>query len=460
MEVIILAAGEGTRMFSETPKALHSIGGRAMLEHVMLAARELNPSNIHMVVGFEAAQIRGYFKDREAPDINWVRQAERRGTGHAVQQALPDVDTGDERNWVMVLYGDVPLIKSLTLNGLLEQMDLETLALLTVQAENPRGLGRVIRDEAGRVTAIVEEKDANEEQKQIKEVNSGIMCIPAKKLEKWLGKVSNNNQQSEYYLTDIIGFAASEGCQIKATTHPDEIEVQGVNDKAQLALLEKCYQMKKQQELMDAGVTLRDPSRVDIRGTVNCGKDCVIDVNVIFEDAVTLGDNVEIGANSVIRAATIGDGVQILPGTNIDGATIGRGSVIGPYARIRPGTTLDEGVKIGNFVEIKSSKIGAGSKANHLSYIGDAEIGQGCNIGAGTIFCNYDGANKHKSVLGNNVFIGSNCVLVAPIRLEDEAFVAAGSAINNDVPAENLAVGRGKQRNIARWKRPAKPEKE
>ena len=460
MEVIILAAGEGTRMFSETPKALHSIGGRSMLEHVMLAARELNPSNIHVVVGFEAAQIQGYFKDEEAPDINWVLQAERLGTGHAVQQALPDVDTGDECNWVMVLYGDVPLIKSLTLNGLLEQMDLETLALLTVQAGNPSGLGRVIRDAAGRVTAIVEEKDANEEQKQIKEVNSGIMCIPAKKLEKWLGKVSNNNQQSEYYLTDIIGFAVSEGCQVKATTHPDEIEVQGVNDKAQLALLEKCYQMKKQQELMDAGVTLRDPSRVDIRGTVKCGKDCVIDVNVIFEDTVTLGDNVEIGANTVIRAATIGDGVQILPGTNIDGATIGKDGVIGPYARIRPGTTLDEGVKIGNFVEIKSSQIGAGSKANHLAYIGDAEIGQGCNIGAGTIFCNYDGANKHKSVLGNNVFIGSNCVLIAPIRLEDEAFVAAGSAINNDVPAENLAVGRGKQRNIARWKRPTKPEKE
>tara|TARA_B100002049_G_scaffold10917_1_gene7803 strand:+ start:440 stop:1822 length:1383 start_codon:yes stop_codon:yes gene_type:complete len=460
MEVIILAAGEGTRMFSETPKALHSIGGRAMLEHVMLTARELNPSNIHVAVGFEAAQIRGYFKDGEALDINWVLQAERLGTGHAVQQALPDVDTGDERNWVMVLYGDVPLIKSVTLNGLLEQMDLETVALLTVQTENPSGLGRVIRDEAGRVAAIVEEKDANEEQKQIKEVNSGIMCIPAKKLEKWLGKVSNNNQQSEYYLTDIIGFAVSEGCQIKATTHPDEIEVQGVNDKAQLALLEKCYQMKKQQELMDAGVTLRDPSRVDIRGTVECGKDCVIDVNVIFEDTVTLGDNVEIGANTVIRAATLGDGVQILPGTNIDGATIGRDSVVGPYARIRPGTTLDEGVKIGNFVEIKGSKIGAGSKANHLAYIGDAEIGQGCNIGAGTIFCNYDGANKHKSVLGNNVFIGSNCVLVAPIRLEDEAFVAAGSAINNDVPAGNLAVGRAKQRNIARWKRPTKPEKE
>ena len=218
--------------------------------------------------------------------------------------------------------------------------------------------------------------------------------------------------------------------------------------------------MKKQQELMDAGVTLRDPSRVDIRGTVECGKDCVIDVNVIFEDTVTLGDNVEIGANTVIRAAMLGDGVQILPGTNIDGATIGRDSVVGPYARIRPGTTLDEGVKIGNFVEIKGSKIGAGSKANHLAYIGDAEIGHGCNIGAGTIFCNYDGANKHKSVLGNNVFIGSNCVLVAPIRLEDEAFVAAGSAINNDVPAENLAVGRAKQRNIARWKRPTKPEKE
>jgi bifunctional UDP-N-acetylglucosamine pyrophosphorylase/glucosamine-1-phosphate N-acetyltransferase len=412
-----------------------------------------------VVIGSEAAQIRGHFKGGDSAGINWVLQAERLGTGHAVQQALPDVDTGDERNWVMVLYGDVPLIKSLTLNGLLEQMDLETVALLTVRTENPSGLGRVIRDEAGRVAAIVEEKDATEEQKQIKEVNSGIMCIPAKKLEKWLGKVSNNNQQSEYYLTDIIGFAVSEGCQIKATTHPDEIEVQGVNDKAQLALLEKCYQMKKQQELMDAGVTLRDPSRVDIRGTVKCGKDCVIDVNVIFEDTVTLGDNVEIGANTVIRAATLGDGVQILPGTNIDGATIGRDSVVGPYARIRPGTTLDEGVKIGNFVEIKGSKIGAGSKANHLAYIGDAEIGQGCNIGAGTIFCNYDGANKHKSVLGNNVFIGSNCVLVAPIRLEDEAFVAAGSAINNDVPAGNLAVGRAKQRNIARWKRPAKLRK-
>ena len=460
MEVIILAAGEGTRMYSDKPKALHSIGGRAMLEHVVLAARELSPNNIHVVIGSEAAQIRGHFKGGDSAGINWVLQAERLGTGHAVQQALPDIDARDERNCVMVLYGDVPLIKSLTLSRLLEQIDPESLALLTAQVENPGGLGRVIRDETGRVTAIVEERDANEEQKQIKEVNSGIMCIPAKKLEKWLEKVSNNNEQSEYYLTDIIGLAARERCQIKAIIHPDEIEVQGVNDKAQLALLEKHYQMNKQQELMESGVTLRDPSRVDIRGTVSCGKDCVIDVNVIFEEAVTLGDNVVIGANTIIRGATLGNGVQILPGTSIDGATIGENSIIGPYARIRPGTILDENVKIGNFVEIKGSKIGAGSKANHMAYIGDAEIGQECNIGAGTIFCNYDGANKHKSILGNNVFIGSNCVLVAPITLEDEAFVAAGSAINNDVPAKNLAVGRGKQRNIDHWKRPAKPEKE
>ncbi|MBT72095.1 MAG: UDP-N-acetylglucosamine diphosphorylase/glucosamine-1-phosphate N-acetyltransferase [Gammaproteobacteria bacterium] len=456
MEVVILAAGKGSRMFSDKPKVLHSIGGSAMLEHVVRTSRALHPQKIHTVIGFGVQQIKDYFARSNTADLTWVLQAEQLGTGHAVQQALPGINIEDGENQVLVLYGDVPLIQTSTLQELLSQTDGETLALLTVLTENPTGLGRIIRNTAGEVTRIVEERDANSEQKQINEVNSGIMCVPATKLVRWLGEIRNDNDQSEYYLTDLIALAADENCQINAITLADEIEVQGVNDKTQLALLERHYQMNKQQELLDQGVTLRDPERVEVRGELSCGKDCVVDINVIFEGTVSLGNNVVIGANTVIKDAVIEDGAHVLPGTNIDGATIGANSLIGPYARIRPGTVLGANVKIGNFVETKNAILGEGSKANHLAYIGDAEIGRNCNIGAGTIFCNYDGANKHKSTLGDNVFIGSNSVLVAPVVLANNAFVAAGSAVNCDVPADSLAVARSKQRNIPDWKRPTK----
>jgi bifunctional UDP-N-acetylglucosamine pyrophosphorylase / glucosamine-1-phosphate N-acetyltransferase len=354
------------------------------------------------------------------------------------------------------LYGDVPLITPETLTKLLDRADKSSLSLLTLLTTNNRGLGRIIRNELNSVIAIVEERDATEQQKQITEVNSGIMAVPALKLKEWLQSINKANNQSEYYLTDIVALAAKEGCRINPLAIEDEFEVQGVNDKTQLALLERHLQMTNNKKLLEQGVTLRDPARVDVRGELSCGKDVVIDVNVIFEGRVFIGDNVSIGANVIVKDSSIGDGSKILAGTNIDGAEIKKTTSIGPSARIRPGTVLNNNVKIGNFVETKNVLIGEGSKANHLAYIGDAEIGEGCNIGAGTIFCNYDGANKHKTILGNNVFIGSNTVLVAPLNIADNAFVAAGSAINCDVPNDSLALARGKQRNIAGWKRPTK----
>mgnify|MGYP001368222754 CR=1 FL=1 len=330
------------------------------------------------------------------------------------------------------------------------------LSLITLTTANNDGLGRVIRDESNQVSAVVEQKDASSEQQKITEVNSGIMALPAKRLPGWLARLDNANKQAEYYLTDIIALAVQDGCKINALNIGDENEVQGVNDKTQLARLERHLQMINISKLLEQGVTLRDPERVDVRGELTCGQDVEIDVNVIFEGSVKIGNNVSIGANVIIKDSTIGDGSEILANSNIDGSEIGLNAAIGPFARIRPGTVLHNQVKIGNFVETKNAIIGEGSKANHLAYIGDAEIGENCNIGAGTIFCNYDGANKNKSILGNNVFIGSNSVLIAPVNLADNAFVAAGSAINNDVPSDNLAVARSKQRTIAGWKRPTK----
>ena len=343
-----------------------------------------------------------------------------------------------------------------TLNQLLENSDQSSVSLLTLATEHNHGFGRIVRDGENQVIAIVEEKDTSTEQKEITEVNSGIMAVPGARLAGWLERLDNSNEQAEYYLTDIVALAVQDGCKINALTISDENEVQGINDKTQLAQLETHLQMTNNSKLMEKGVTLRDPARVDVRGELDCGQDVEIDVNVLFEGKVTLGNNVSIGANVIIKDSTIGDGSEILPNSNIDGAKIGEETAIGPSARIRPGTILSKGVKIGNFVETKNAVIGAGSKANHLAYIGDAEIGENCNIGAGTIFCNYDGANKHKSILGDNVFVGSNSVLVAPLSLDDNSFIAAGSTINSDVPTDNLAVGRGKQRNIKGWKRPTK----
>ena len=455
LDIVILAAGRGTRMNSNIPKVLHQIGGDSMLGHVLNAARKLESQQIHVVVGYGAEQIKQEFiTDKE---LQWALQEQQLGTGHAVMQAMPSIDTTKPEKRVLVLYGDVPLTNFSTLIKLVQQANANTLCILTLVTENPKGLGRIVRDDSGEITAIVEEKDASDEQKKINEVNTGIMVIPATKLNTWLNSLGNDNAQGEYYLTDLVAMAAADDkSAISAMVIDDENEVQGVNDKAQLAGLERQYQMNKAEQLLKAGVLLRDPSRIDIRGEIETGSDVEIDINAIFEGRVTLGNGVKIGPNVVIKDSKIADNVNILQGTNIDGAEIGEGASVGPYARIRPGTILSENTKIGNFVETKNAIIGKGSKASHLAYIGDAVLGENVNIGAGTIFCNYDGADKHKTTIGDNVFVGSNSVLVAPVTLADNTFVAAGSSISSDVPADSLAIARGKQKNITDWKRPTK----
>jgi len=455
LDIVILAAGRGTRMNSNIPKVLHQIGGDSMLGHVLNAARKLESQQIHVVVGYGAEQIKQEFStDKE---LQWALQEQQLGTGHAVMQAMPSIDTTKPEKRVLVLYGDVPLTNFSTLIKLVQQANANTLCILTLVTENPKGLGRIVRDDSGEITAIVEEKDASDEQKKINEVNTGIMVIPATKLNTWLNSLGNDNAQGEYYLTDLVAMAAADDeSVISAMVIDDENEVQGVNDKGQLAGLERQYQMNKAEQLLKAGVLLRDPSRIDIRGEIETGSDVEIDINAIFEGRVTLGNGVKIGPNVVIKDSKIADNVNILQGTNIDGAEIGEGASVGPYARIRPGTILSENTKIGNFVETKNAIIGKGSKASHLAYIGDAVLGENVNIGAGTIFCNYDGADKHKTTIGDNVFVGSNSVLVAPVTLADNTFVAAGSSISSDVPADSLAIARGKQRNITGWKRPTK----
>ncbi len=457
LDVVILAAGKGTRMNSTLPKVLHKIGGDTMLAHVVNTAIKLKPDKIHIVAGYGVDQIKHEFRQhKHRSQLHWARQHRQLGTGHAVMQAMPAVGTSEKESLVLVLYGDVPLTSPDTLKKLVKQSNTNTLSLLTLITSTPTGLGRIIRDESGAIKAIVEEKDASEEQKQLKEINTGIMVIPAVKLTTWLNSLGNDNAQGEYYLTDIVALAAVDNCTISAMVISDENEVQGVNDKAQLARLERHFQMNKADQLLNAGVLLRDPARIDIRGEIEVGSDVEIDINAVFEGNVHLGNGVKIGANVIIKDSRIADNANILPGTNIDGAEIGAGASVGPYARIRPGSILRENTKIGNFVETKNAIIGKGSKAGHLAYIGDAELGENVNIGAGTIFCNYDGANKHKTVLGNNVFVGSNSVLVAPVNLADNTFVAAGSTVNRDVPTDSLAVGRAKQKNVPGWKRPGK----
>tara|TARA_B000000565_G_scaffold57344_1_gene38075 strand:- start:3310 stop:4695 length:1386 start_codon:yes stop_codon:yes gene_type:complete len=457
MEAVILAAGRGTRMHSRLPKVLHTVGDKPMLIHVINSAESAGAKKIHVVVGNDGEQVkeqvRRFFIRNE---VSWILQREQLGTAHAVQQAVPHFESKAEGDHILVLYGDVPLIKPDTLVQLLSNTKTGSIGILTLLTENNRGLGRILRDKSKEIIGIVEEKDASELQKEIKEVNSGIMALPADRLAGWLGRIENNNQQSEYYLTDIIELAVSEKVAINSVVIPNEIEAQGVNDKSQLALVERHFQMTKCAELLEKGVILRDPSRVDIRGELTCGQDVEIDFNTLFEGNVTLGSNVKIGPNVIIKDSSIGNDTQILPGTIIESSIIGEETILGPNARIRPGTILGNKVKVGNFVETKKAILGEGTKANHLAYIGDAEIGKNCNIGAGTIFCNYDGANKHKTLLGDNVFIGSNSVLVAPVKLEDDSFVAAGSAVNTNIPKGNLAVGRTKQRNISGWKRPSK----
>ncbi|MBP8262189.1 bifunctional UDP-N-acetylglucosamine diphosphorylase/glucosamine-1-phosphate N-acetyltransferase GlmU [Pseudomonas fluvialis] len=449
LDIVILAAGQGTRMRSALPKVLHEVAGKSMLGHVIDTARALAPRKIHVVIGHGAEQVR---QRLAAEDIHFVLQAEQLGTGHAVAQAMPQVDADK----VLILYGDVPLTRVETLAALLQQVNEQQLGLLTVQLADPSGYGRIIRDAAGEVQAIVEHKDASEAQRAIREGNTGILAVPGKRLGEWLGRLSNSNAQGEYYLTDVIAMAVADGLRVATETAAEEMEVLGANDRLQLAQLERYYQWRAARQLMAQGVTLRDPARFDVRGEVQAGRDVLIDVNVILEGKVLIEDGVQIGANCVIKDSILRRGAQVKANSHLDGAELGEGADCGPFARLRPGSRLGAGAHVGNFVELKNAVLGAGAKAGHLSYLGDAEVGARSNIGAGTITCNYDGANKHRTVMGEDVFIGSNTALVAPLSLGDGATTGAGSVVTSDVPEQGLAVARARQRVIESWKRPQK----
>ena len=453
LDIVILAAGQGTRMRSALPKVLHPVAGKSMLGHVIHSARQLSPQGIHVVIGHGAERVR---EQLASDDLSFVLQDKQLGTGHAVAQALP-VLTAET---VLILYGDVPLIKVETLHRLLALANDQQLGLLTVTLDDPTGYGRIVRDTHHRVSAIVEHKDATEAQKAIKEGNTGILAVPGKRLADWLGRLSNNNVQGEYYLTDVIAMAVNDGLVV-ATAQPDDaMEVQGANDRKQLAELERHYQQREARRLMALGVTLRDPARFDVRGDVTTGRDVMIDVNVILEGRVVIEDDVSIGPNCVIKDSTLRKGAIIKANSHLEGAIVGEGADAGPFARLRPGSVLDARAHVGNFVELKNAHLGEGAKAGHLTYLGDAVIGARTNVGAGTITCNYDGANKHKTIMGEDVFIGSNNSLVAPVHIASGATTAAGSTINQDVPAEQLAVARARQRNIEGWKRPVNTKKD
>tara|TARA_R110000868_G_scaffold177235_2_gene415601 strand:- start:162 stop:1526 length:1365 start_codon:yes stop_codon:yes gene_type:complete len=452
LDIVILAAGQGTRMRSALPKVLHPIAGKSMLAHVIDTARQLDPQGIHVVIGHGAERVR---EQLAADDLNFVLQTEQLGTGHAVAQALPALTA--ER--VLILYGDVPLIEIGTLERLLQRVSEQQLGLLTVNLNDPTGYGRIVRDGSGVVNAIVEHKDATAEQRLISEGNTGILAVPGKRLSDWLGRLSNSNAQGEYYLTDVIAMAVADGLVVATEQAVDEMEVLGANDRIQLAQLERHYQYRAARRLMVQGVTLIDPARFDLRGEVTVGRDVTIDINVILEGCVIIEDGVQIGPNCVIKNSTLRTGAIVKANSHLEGAEVGEGADCGPFARLRPGSVLGAKAHVGNFVELKNATLGEGAKAGHLSYLGDAEIGARTNIGAGTITCNYDGANKFKTVLGEDVFIGSNSALVAPVTLGDRATTGAGSVITGDVPANTLAVGRAKQRNIEDWKRPVKIKK-
>lgn len=450
LHVVILAAGQGSRMKSSLPKVLHRVAGKPMLHHVIDTARQLGAAGIHTVIGHGAEQVR---TATAQSDLSWVLQEQQLGTGHAVAQALPQLP--DDAS-VLVLYGDVPLTRRETLENLISQVSEQSLALLTVNLDNPDGYGRILRDQDGRVTAIVEQKDASAAQQQISEVNTGILAVSAGHLKDWLPRLSNSNAQGEYYLTDIIAMAVAYGLEVKVSQPANPFEVQGVNNRIQLAELERWYQAREAERLMTEGATLADPARVDVRGELTIGNDVLIDVNVIFEGRVTLGSNVSIGPGCLIRDATIADGADIKANSVIEGAIVGAHAQVGPFARLRPGTELAANTKVGNFVETKKALVGEGSKINHLSYVGDAELGRNVNVGAGTITCNYDGVNKFRTVIGDDVFVGSNNSLVAPVTIDKGATLGAGSTITRDVGEGELAVARGRQRNIDNWDRPVR----
>ena len=447
---IILAAGKGTRMRSALPKVLHKVAHMSLVEHVYHTAKTIPDCKVGIIYGHGGELVRD---ELSRLDSEWVEQREQLGTGHAVQQAMPIVSADDT---VLILYGDVPLTLSSTLNDLVESSRNTGFSLLTVILEDPSGYGRIVRNNDNIIEKIVEEKDATDAIKKITEVNTGMMAVSGKLLNKWLGQLDNNNAQGEYYLTDIVEMAVTDGVEIMSIQPENEYEVLGVNNRLQLAELERYYQLKHAEDLMTAGVTLRDPTRVDVRGDLEVGQDIIVDINVVFEGKVSLSSNVKIGPNTVIKNSEIGENVEILANCVIEGAVIGKGTKVGPFARIRPGTQLGENVHVGNFVEIKKSIVAKGSKINHLSYIGDTDIGSQVNIGAGTITCNYDGANKFRTVIGDNVFIGSDSQLIAPVEIADGATIAAGTTVTKNAPAEQLTISRAKQVTISGWKRPAK----
>jgi len=454
LSIIILAAGQGTRMRSSLPKVLHPLGGKPLLQHVLDTAHQFAAADVHVVIGHGADQVREHFA---RSDVDWVIQAQQLGTGHAVAQVMPRVARD---NTVLIMYGDVPLVRKQTLDELQKVALGDAVGLLTACLEDPSGYGRVLRDEHGAIRGIVEEKDASAEQRRICEINTGFIAAPAARLHDWVAALENDNAQGEYYLTDVISLAVHDGIMVQGIATNDPDETLGVNDRIQLARLERDYQHRQATACMQAGVTLIDPARFDLRGSLNAGSDVVIDVNAVLEGEISLGDRVSIGPNVVIRNATIAADVSILANCVIEDAVIGPGSRIGPFARIRPETRLAENTHIGNFVEIKKSDVGSGSKINHLSYVGDTTVGQNVNIGAGTITCNYDGANKHRTVIGDNVFIGSDTQLVAPVEVKSGATIGAGSTITRDAPADQLTLSRVPQTTRPGWKRPVKQGRE
>ncbi len=450
LAVVILAAGQGKRMKSSLPKVLQPLAGRPLLRHVVTCARTLDAHSIHVVYGHGGEQVRATVDDA---DLKWALQAEQLGTGHALMQAMPQV--ADDA-LVLVLYGDVPLVEAQTLRQLIAAAGPKAMSLLTVMLANPAGYGRIVRNARGAIQKIVEQKDASKAQLKIREGNSGILAAPAKLLRRWLGKLKNANAQGEYYLTDVIAMAVKDKTKVVPLIAPTVAEVLGVNDKVQLAELESLHRAARARELMLAGATLADPARIDVRGEVSVGRDVFIDANVLCEGKVTLGDNVRVGPNVVLRDVSVGAGTVVHPNSILEHSQVGADNAIGPFARLRPGTKTGRGVHIGNFVELKKTEIADGSKANHLTYLGDAVIGKGVNVGAGTITCNYDGVNKSQTIIEDGAFIGSGNMLVAPVRIGSEATTGAGSTITKDAPAGQLTLARGKQVTLVDWKRPLK----
>ena len=448
--VVVLAAGQGWRMNSSRPKVLQSLAGRPMLSHALDAAEALGPDTLNIVYGHGGGAVRNAFADR---DLIWTHQPEQLGTGHALAQALPSIPDG---NRVLVLCGDMPLISATSLERLIEQTDGQGLGLLTATVDEPSGYGRVLRDEVGSVAAVVEDSDASPEELAVKEVNTGVMVLPAEAARRWLGRLGSANSQGELYLTDVIAMAVADDVPVRGVPVAGPDEAMGVNDRWQLAQAERAMQRRYARELLDRGVTLADPARFDLRGRLAVGRDVFIDVGAVFSGNVTLGDRVRIGPNAVISESWLGDDCTVHANCVIDGVIAGRNCEIGPFARLRPGTEFDERVKVGNFVEVKAGRLASGVKVNHLSYVGDTNIGRDSNIGAGAVTCNYDGANKHRTEIGDRVFVGSGSMLVAPLTVGEGATIAAGSTITRDVPAETLAVARKRQSSVKGWKRPTR----